>query len=382
MASSPVQRISDAADGRKPARSKGKLVRNARMLQSFIAPRQVGYLILYVTNQCNFRCPFCFYYAEIEKGVKPNEMTVDELRRVSEQIGPLMQLSLTGGEPFLRAELADIAGMFIENAHVRFMTIVSNGSLTDRMVRFFETILPQYPNTFFRLSISIDGIGERHDTIRGTPGSFKKIERSFAALTPLRERFDNIVLDTNAVYTSETEHELLDTLKYIDREFTFDNLSITYARGEVKDPALKEVSRDRYIEINNFLEERQRTRENRFLYPLWRGVRDVSRDHLMRTVFDDEFVMPCVAGRKLVVLSETGEVLPCEILGKSMGNIRETDYNMPALLAREENRALVKWIGDSKCKCSFECALAANVVWTPSVYPKLALSALKNIGKD
>jgi radical SAM protein with 4Fe4S-binding SPASM domain len=382
MVDSPVQRPANAANDRARAGAPGPIARTARMLQSFVSPRQVGYLILYVTNRCNFRCPFCFYYAEIEKGTKPNEMTLDELRRVSERIGPLLQLSLTGGEPFLRAELADIAATLIENTQVRFLTIVSNGSLTDRMVRFFETVLPRFPDTYFRLSISIDGIGERHDQIRGTPGSYKKIQRSYAQLSSLRERFGNLVLDANSVYTAESEHELLATLQHIDREFAFDNLSITYARGDVKDPALKQVSKERYIEINAFLEQRLRTRENRFLYPLWRGVRDVSRDHLMRTVFEDEFVTPCVAGRKLVVLNETGDVLPCEILGKSMGNIRDYDYDMSSVLATQENRELVQWIRDSKCKCSFECALAANVVWTPSVYPKLALSALKNLGKD
>ncbi len=33
-------------------------------------PRQIGYLILYVTNRCNFRCPFCFYVSEIAAGCK------------------------------------------------------------------------------------------------------------------------------------------------------------------------------------------------------------------------------------------------------------------------------------------------------------------------
>ena len=41
-----------------------------------------------------------------------------------------------------------------------------------------------------------------------------------------------------------------------------------------------------------------------------------------------------------------------------------------------------KWIKDTKCKCSFECALAANVVWKPKNYPKVVSSAIKNIGKS
>jgi radical SAM protein with 4Fe4S-binding SPASM domain len=96
-------------------------------------------------------------------------------------------------------------------------------------------------------------------------------------------------------------------------------------------------------------------------------------------VFDDEFVAPCVAGRKLLVVSETGEVKPCEILGRSMGNLRDHDFDLRRVLRRRENLELVRWIRDSHCKCGFECALAANVVWNVSSYPKLLAATLKNI---
>ena len=213
------------------------------------------------------------------------------------------------------------------------------------------------------------------------PGSYANIEKSYAAISPMRERFSNLVLDCNSVFTAKSETTLLATLKHLAKAFRFDNMSVTYARGALQDEALKKVSKERYREINAFLESLERRKESRFLYPLWRGARDVSRDMLMRTVFDDEFVVPCVAGRKLIVISETGEVYPCEILGRSMGNLREFDFDLKRLTETAKSRDLVKWIKDTKCKCSFECALAANVVWNPSTYPKLAVSAWRNIGK-
>ena len=54
----------------------------------------------------------------------------------------------------------------------------------------------------------------------------------------------------------------------------------------------------------------------------------------MRTVFDDEFVSTCVAGKKLLVVSETGEVQPCEILGKSFGNLRDYGLESPNFIER------------------------------------------------
>ncbi|MBB28949.1 MAG: hypothetical protein CME25_08625 [Gemmatimonadetes bacterium] len=360
---------------------KRKFVKGMKSIESFLDPNQVGFLILYVTNRCNFRCDFCFYYAEIEKGRKVDELTFRELEKVSRKFGPLLQLSLTGGEPFIREDLAEIAGLFIENNHVRYLTIPTNAYMTTKMVQFLETVLPMYPDTHFRITFSIDGIEEEHDLNRSKPGSYKKIQESYSVISPMRKIYSNLVLDSNSVYTAQTEHRLLNIVKHIHGNFDFDNISITYARGEIQDPKLKLVSAERYVKINDYLDGIKRTQENRFLYPVWRGARDVSREALIKTVFEDQFVTPCVAGRKLVILSETGEVYPCEILQGTMGNIRNHDFDIRKVLAKQESKKLVKWIKDSKCKCSFECALAANVLWNPSSYAKLAKSAFKNIGK-
>ncbi|MBM3540420.1 MAG: radical SAM protein [Alphaproteobacteria bacterium] len=350
-------------------------------LKAYGDPRQIGYLIFYVTNRCNFRCKFCFYYAEIEKGRKPEELTLAEIERFAARIGPLLQLSLTGGEPFLRKDFDEIYRIFVRHTGVRYTTIPTNASLTDRMVRFLEAVLPATPDSHLRLTFSIDGIEGEHDEQRSMSGSFAKIRESYAAIAPLRQRFGNLVLDANSVFTAKSEDRMLDILNFLHREFAFDNLSVTYARGNIKDPDLKTAAREKYIAVNELLESFERKKERRLLYPLWRGVRDISRRNLIDTVFEDRFVTPCVAGRKLVVVSETGELKPCEILDKSMGNLREVDFDPYALLARAESKALQDWIVDTKCKCSFECALGANVVWNPSQYPRLALSALRNIGQ-
>lgn len=353
-----------------------------KTVDAYLNPFQVGYLIFYVTNRCNFRCDFCFYYAEIEKGRKTNEMSLAEIEAMTEHLGPLLQLSLTGGEPFLRKELAAIAQLFVDNCHARYITIPTNASLTDRMVAFLEEFLPKNPHAYLRLTFSIDGIGEEHDISRSMAGSWDKIVESYRLIGPMRERYPNLILDANSVFTARSESTLLNTLQYLAENFSFDNLSITYARGDIKDPGLKTQSRERYVEVNAFLDNLERTKEKRFLYPLWRGVRDVSRANLIDTVFEDKFVTPCVAGKKLLVISETAEIYPCEILGKTMGNLRDVDFNVYALLQRAENKELINWIHDSQCKCSFECALGANVVWNPSQYPRLLLSAAKNIGKS
>lgn len=364
-----------------PAREKGRARRALATLRSLADPRQVGYLIAFVTNRCNFRCGFCFYHAEIAKNRKPDELTVAEHEAIAKKLGPLVQLSLTGGEPFMHGALSDIARAYVGHTGARFVTVPTNAWFTDRMVRFLEEILPAFPGTNFRLMFSIDGIEEEHDASRSQPGSWARIVESYRAISPLRRRFGNLVLDANTVYTSRSEASIVDTLRHLDAHFRFDNLSITYARGDLADPNLAVRSRETYLAARAYLRSRPREPENRFLSSVWRAVDDVSHDHLVRTVFGGEHVHSCVAGRKLVVLGETGEVRPCEILDRTMGNVRDYDYDLGALLRSQANQQLVRWIEDTRCKCSFECAHAASVVWRTDAYAEIARATVRNLAQ-
>lgn len=352
-------------------------------LNAFANPNQVGYVIFYVTNRCNFRCEFCFYYAEIEKGRKPEELTLDQIDKIARSTGSLLQLSLTGGEPFLRKDFAELTEIWIKNTDVKFITIPTNASLESRMIKYFEYILPKYPSTYFRLAFSIDGIADEHDTNRSMKGSFKKIEKCFDSMKLLRAKYKNLILDSNTVFTANTQGRIVKILSYLNSHFDFDNHTVTYARGEIKDPNLKTEAENEYREMNEYLSKLERKKEKRFLYPFYRGVRDTAWKNLMKTVFEDKFVTPCVGGKKLVVISETGIVRPCEILGeeKNIGNLKDYDYNLKNLMESENQKKVSNWIKKTKCKCSFECALAANATWSPSQWPSVAVDAYKNIGK-
>tara|TARA_B100001123_G_C15292624_1_gene1017976 strand:+ start:1229 stop:2317 length:1089 start_codon:yes stop_codon:yes gene_type:complete len=354
----------------------------ASRLNASLNPNQLGYLIFYVTNRCNFRCNFCFYRDEIDKGLKPDELTLDEIKKFSKSIGPLMQLSLTGGEPFLRKEFTEIADILITNTNPQYVTIPTNGSLGRRIKEFYEYMLPKFPKTFFRHVYSIEGIGHKHDQLREVKGSYDKIIKSFNEVTYLRKKYNNFIIDSNSVFTKDSEDSLLKTIKHLKENFSFDNLSVTYARGKIPDENLKNVAKNKYVMINDYIESIERNKETRLFSNIIRGVSTVSRDHVMKVAFDDQFVTPCVAGKKLIIVSETGDVMPCEILDDKIGNLKNFNYNLKEILKSNESKKINKWIKDTKCKCTFECATAASVVWNASNYPKILKAATKSYFRD
>ena len=137
-------------------------------IKSFLNPNQPGFLIFYVTNRCNFRCNFCFYRDEIDKGLKPDELTLDEIKKFSKTIGPLIQLSLTGGEPYLRKEFIEIADVFfsIQPLRGKYTAILAAFNfkipIWNKMLKSFKAI-PVYRKN---KSKAIEGIKQGEHIIK------------------------------------------------------------------------------------------------------------------------------------------------------------------------------------------------------------------------
>ena len=142
-------------------------------------------LIHFVTNRCNARCSFCFIDFDNPTTFK-GELTVDEIDRMSRTFGPNLQnINLTGGEPFARKELLEIAQCYFRNTNIRSMFITSNGSLTDRMVEFSENMCKRFSDRKVFFSLSIDSFPEEHNSIRKIKNLFEKTMASYEALRKL-----------------------------------------------------------------------------------------------------------------------------------------------------------------------------------------------------
>ena len=95
-------------------------------------------LTLFLTKQCNARCPFCFYSAG--KASK-DELSTDEYSRISRALGNLLWLAFSGGEPLLRDDIVDIAKEFYRNNNPSIILISTNGLMPSRTRAVAEQML-------------------------------------------------------------------------------------------------------------------------------------------------------------------------------------------------------------------------------------------------
>ncbi|HQL89858.1 MAG TPA: SynChlorMet cassette radical SAM/SPASM protein ScmE [Syntrophales bacterium] len=121
-----------------------------------------------ITNRCNLRCRYCYHYESA--GDAGGDLPAEEWLQFFGELNrcAVTEVTLAGGEPFIREDLEAIVGGIVKN-RMRF-AILSNGTLiTDEMAAFLaSTKRCNY------VQISIDGsMPESHDAMRGR-GSFAR----------------------------------------------------------------------------------------------------------------------------------------------------------------------------------------------------------------
>ena len=139
---------------------------------SLPVPRLIAWEI---TRRCSLRCRHC--RASAQDRTYENELTREELKSVMQSVATLGSpiLILTGGEPMLRDDLADIASdardLGLKPVVATCGTLLTEASAQKLLESGVE-----------RISVSIDGADENaHDTFRGVPGAYQDLMRGIAA---------------------------------------------------------------------------------------------------------------------------------------------------------------------------------------------------------
>ncbi len=79
-----------------------------KLLRNTFITRTPVYVMFFVTSFCNARCLMCFNWQRIDGAVQKDELKLDEIKKIFSSFSSIQQLTLTGGEPFLRNDLSEM----------------------------------------------------------------------------------------------------------------------------------------------------------------------------------------------------------------------------------------------------------------------------------
>lgn len=160
-------------------------MKTLRKIKIIPTPKSVS---ISITGRCNLKCKYCFYSNEM---TALNDLKTGQWIQFFSELNKMgiMDVSLTGGEPFTRPDLFELVDSIISN-RMRY-DILSNGTLiTEQKLKEFEKGKRRL--RLNSIQISIDGSSaEIHNKSR--PDSF---DRALKALRLLKESGFPVVVRT------------------------------------------------------------------------------------------------------------------------------------------------------------------------------------------
>jgi MoaA/NifB/PqqE/SkfB family radical SAM enzyme len=339
-------------------------------------------LVHFITNRCNARCSFCFIDFDNPETFK-GELTLEEIDKLTKNLGKsLLNVNFTGGEPFARKDILDIAKSYIKNSTIQSIYISTNASLPGRIEDFAKEISNVDSSIEQSFQISIDDLPERHNKVRKIKNLFDNCIDTYRTLKNMNIKNINPVV--NITVSQENCGQIEEIYNYFTKECGINSLKACIVRDEgiYKTPSDKiRKIYDAYNwltnKINNEIKNNNiiNYNKNSIQGKIHQKKDIISYEMVKEMYLKPKFISTCHAGGLFGIITANGKVFPCEILeDKMMGDLREYDMNLMKIWKNSYSNQTRKYIKDTKCNCTYECALSYNILGNWRYQPSLLSS--------
>ena len=315
------------------------------------------FLVLFINSICNMKCEHCFYWTSLNKR---DDLSKDEIFALSDSLGKIENLNLSGGEPFLRKEFAEICRKFITTNGARQIYVPSNGYFTDRCVAAVKDVLQEKELDMFVVELSLDGMPEFHDKFRVARHAFEYAMRTYDALIELQKSDPRLRIHSISTATDVNMEEIRKLTTYLyERCPDMDHHNLAIIRGDRKNPTLQGPKLQEYEELYEYIRRlwapRETGRYGSIVEPMLQWAK-------VETVKQQRQVIPCMAGRisgrgvrqrrrrRVRDPQAAGQPPPEEFLGH---------------LALRGGEALRESIARKECYCTTEVFMWSSIVYQP-----------------
>jgi len=320
-------------------------------------------LNLELTYRCNQKCLMCDIWDRCLKnpGLVSEELKLNEIKEMVQGSSYLKDpevVVLSGGEPFLRADLTEICGFFLDNFSATKVGILTNGFQTGLIMDRLREIEDRWGTSRLWLGSSLDGIGETHDRIRGCPGAFNSLNRS---LEMIRREFPALPVSLNFTLTPINYRDLLPAFQFAgNRGADFSAQFPIHWEGTAdfswKEKELKELERDIYTIIQYLIDDeellpgREDLLDNRGLFSrvyYWQGLIEYGKKP--RRLFPH-----CKVVWDSATISPSGDLYLCpHFKNQTLGNIRAESFD--SILKSANSMKFRERVSRGECHCWLNC---------------------------
>ena len=352
------------------------MLKYVKHIPPLIFEHRLTELTFFTTDICNMKCRHCFVLDALNHRLP--HLSVEEIGLMAQHIPAMQRVHLGGGEPFTRSDLPELAVKVSNEWNAGVVCVPTNGWFTDRIIQGIEHF-GQYGRGNLRLHFSINSPeADDMDQFTRLKGSFLHWRRSIDEALSLSKKYPHITIVALATYNEFNQNRFIELIDFLHQEVGIDDFSFQLVRTHGNYAPKLDI--DGFRKATEYYFSRY-NRQNRLLAAFRQETRNRSADYFQEPHFEHR----CTSGKTRVVMSPTGDIYPCEKLGYPnlarmadvhMGNVREFDYNIVALLASDRAKQVYEHLCANNCHCDHNIDQSLSLLSTKSFRNKVLKRAL------
>jgi polysaccharide pyruvyl transferase WcaK-like protein/molybdenum cofactor biosynthesis enzyme MoaA len=293
-----------------------------------------------VIDICNSRCQMC----RIWENSKSDDITIDKLRKGlrNSLFSEVASVGINGGEPTLRKDLKELVQiLFEELPSLRSISLITNGYKYQEVIKRITDVshVVKSHGAKLDLMVSLDGVGDVHDKVRGKIGNFERAEKVI----------DHFIFSTQVDRLSVGCTIIKDNVYGVNDLFEYCRRKGIYVKYRLGIPHQRLYTNN--IQIPYVLSINEKYHISEFIHGLIQHYEDNEMQRFFYRSLIDQILhnIPRKAGcdwkHRGVTITSKGELLYCAVQSRSLGCIDIIDSEN----AYFSNKDYLKRIINNKC---------------------------------
>jgi MoaA/NifB/PqqE/SkfB family radical SAM enzyme len=277
-------------------------------------------LQLPITYKCNSKCVMC----NIWQMDHSNEATAEEFAKfMKDNIFKNVEfVGINGGEPSLIPNLPEYVKEILKLPKIKGLNIISHGFSQKPLLKSLEKIykMCRDKGVHFHVSISLDGVGEVHNTVRGKPNVFEKTVSTIDKIIQNQHKYCDSY-DIGCTIVKQNINYLIELDSYAKSK----NYNIKYRLGIDNKRIESDKLREQYSVIYSPL--RQSAKE--FFHYQMSQTKDLVNRFKYYSIFtwlnskNPKRMLGCSWKDEGITLDSRGELYYCAVASDSIGSLRK-----------------------------------------------------------
>jgi MoaA/NifB/PqqE/SkfB family radical SAM enzyme len=319
-----------------------------------------------IISTCNSRCLTCNIWAEHTPG-EGADLTVEEFDRVFQSLGRTPYwFTVSGGEPFMRKDIVAICQSIYDRCRPAQINIPTNSLVWRPIAERVAAIADYCKDSELVINLSLDGVGEKHDEVRGIKGNFDKVMLVYDQLRALKRR--NLTVGVHSVISNFNIDHFPTLHDFVVNEMKPDSFISEIAEERVELGTIGTgitPGRQAYGDAVDMLVRSSREDAHRGRSKVIQAFRRKYYELVKKYLETEAQAVPCYAGWASAHIAPNGDVWTCAVRAQPIANLRDYGYDFKRIWFGHEASPLRRSIRKGECACPLANAAYTSILMDP-----------------